>query len=222
MFSKLFAAIFALVLSTSLGAFSAAHAVTVSASYSYSGDICDDFDADGGVSGTDFNDCDEIVQDGGEVGLFGMELLGLRSHIVSDAIFTLTVRVADLFAVDGSNNAVEAFGLLLDDLFLGTLFDANTYDEAAVSTSLAASVESNIPTSGNSDTSIDLNFTVAEALIAPLVQDQKMTAWFDFQGDVNSFRDVDLTVTYEAVPLPASALFLLLGLAGLGVARRRA
>jgi len=180
------------------------------------------FDADGGVSGTDFNDCDEIVQDGGEVGLFGMELLGLRSHIVSDAIFTLTVRVADLFAVDGSNNAVEAFGLLLDDLFLGTLFDANTYDEAAVSTSLAASVESNIPTSGNSDTSIDLNFTVAEALIAPLVQDQKMTAWFDFQGDVNSFRDVDLTVTYEAVPLPASALFLLLGLAGLGVARRRA
>jgi len=72
MFSKLFAAIFALVLSTSLGAFSAAHAVTVSASYSYSGDICDDFDADGGVSGTDFNDCDEIVQDGGEVGLFGL------------------------------------------------------------------------------------------------------------------------------------------------------
>jgi len=79
MFSKLFAAIFALVLSTSLGAFSAAHAVTVSASYSYSGDICDDFDADGGVSGTDFNDCDEIVQDGGEVGLFGLICLPLMA-----------------------------------------------------------------------------------------------------------------------------------------------
>lgn len=210
------------MISLSLGMFSAANAVTVTSSYSYTGDICDDFDADGGVTGNDFNDCDEIVQNAGPIGSFAMELLGLRSHIVSDAVFALSVRVADLFAVGGSNNPRENFGFYLDGLYLGALFDASTDDEAVKSASLAASVQQNINGSTISDSSISLNFSVAASDIAPIVQDGKISAIFDFSGDVNSMRDIEFSVTYEAVPLPASGAVLLLGLAGLGWARRKA
>jgi len=69
----------AALVSLSIGGFattdnSAANAVTVASNFSYSGDICDDFDADGGVSGTDYNDCDQMVFENGPVGTFTMEL----------------------------------------------------------------------------------------------------------------------------------------------------
>jgi len=211
----------ALILSLTFGAFSAANAVTVTSTYSYVGDICDDFDADGGATGADFNDCNEIVQDGGATGLFGMELLGLRAHIVSDALFTLSVQVADLFSVGGGNNPNEAFGFSLDNVFLGNLFDDSTADEAAINGSLAASVQANIDASPKSDSAIDLSFSVAAADIAPIIQDGRMTAWFDFSGDVNSMRNIELTVNYAAIPLPAGGALLLAGLLGLGAVRRR-
>lgn len=203
------------------GAFTAANAVTVSSAYSYVGDICDDFDADGGVSGTDFNDCNQLVHENGPVGRFSMELLGLRAHIVSDAIFNFSVRVADLFAVGGGNNPKERFGFSLDTLSLGTLFDGSTADEAAQSASLATAVQSSIDASYSSDSSLDLTFSVAGADIAPSLQDGKLTAYLDFKGDVNSFRDIDFSVSYAAIPLPATGLLLGLGLAGFGFAGRR-
>ena len=205
----------------SLGVFAPAHATTVTSSYSYVGDICDDFDTDGGVSGTDFNDCDQIVFEDRPVGTFAMELLGLRAHIVSDAIFTFSVRVADVFAVGGGNNAGERFGISLDTLFLGTLFDQTTADEALISPGLAASVQASIDASTSSDGSLDLSFAVSGADIAPSLQDGRLTALLDFQGDVNSMRDIDFSVTYTAVPLPASGLVLAFGLVGLFALRRK-
>ena len=211
----------AAIASLSLGVFSAAQATTVTSSYSYLGDICDDFDADGGVSGTDFNDCDQIVFEDRSMGTFAMELLGLRAHIVSDAIFTFSVRVADVFAFGGGNNSRERFGFSLDNLFLGTLFDQSTDDEALLSPSLAASVQANIERSFSSDSPIDLTFSVGKADIAPNLQDGRLTALLNFQGDVNSIRDIEFSVTYAAVPVPASRLLLALGLLGLRAAGRR-
>ncbi len=223
MFSKFKTVICALTLGIASFAPLTAQAVSVTASSSYIGDICDDFDADGGPSGIDFNDCKDAVQNGGPVGLFGLEVLGLRSHIVSDAVFTISASVADLFLVGGGNNPIEHFGFSLDNIFLGTLFDESTVDEAIINAGLAASVEDNIAASTGSDSSIELNFSMSAAEIAPIVQDQRITAWFDFQGaGVNSMRNLTLSVSYEAVPLPASGLFLVFGLAGLGLARRRA
>ncbi len=221
MLNRVSISLLAVLIAASTGVFAPAQAVTVTSSASYIGDICDDFDADGGQSGTDFNDCDEIVHNGGPVGSFTMELLGLRSHIVSDALFTLSVRVADLFGADGQNNPGERFGLWLDGLNLGVLFDGSTDDEAIVSDSLAASVQANIDTAGISDDAVNLSFFVAQADLTPVVRDQRISAVFDFQGDVNSIRDVQMSVTYAAVPLPLSGLLLGMGLAGFGLARRR-
>jgi len=104
---------------------------------------------------------------------------------------------------------------------LGTLFDDTTSDEAALSPSLAASVQANIDNATSSDSSFDLNFSLASDVIAPALQDGKLTAFLDFKGDVNSIRDIDFSVTYAAIPLPAAGLLLAFGLAGAGMVRRK-
>jgi len=202
----------------------AAQAVTVTQSSTYIGDVCDDFDSDGGTSGTDFNDCNEIIQNGAPMGYFTMDLLGLNPLATSSALFTISSTVFDLFNTGGGNNSSENFALSFDGFSLGTLFDASTADENAVSPSLANSVQSNIDASTKSDSAVSLSFSLALADFKPLVNDGKITALFDFSNDsnVNSFRDVVVSVTYAAVPLPLGLGLLLAAFGGLGfVARRR-
>ncbi len=204
------------------GAPGTAEAVTVTGSYTYIGDICDDFDADGGASGTDFNDCDEIVQSNGSpVGTFGMNISGLNPRISSDATFSLSVRVADLFGVGGGNNPRESFGFRLEDYRLGNLFDETTADEAAINAGLAASVQSSIDASTASSGAVNLIWTMAAADLYPIVQDGTIGGYFDFTGDVNSMRDIDFSVTYAAVPVPASGALIVAGLGLLGFMRRK-
>lgn len=206
-----------------LSAATAAQAVTVTQSSSYSGDVCDDFDSDGGTSGNDFNDCNEIIQNGAPIGYFTMDLLGLNPNPISSALFTVSSTVFDLFDVGGGNNPTENFALSFDGFSLGTLFDASTSDEARVSPSLANSVQSNIDASTKSDSAVLLSFSLAIADFEPLVNDGKITALFDFSNDsnVNSFRDVTISVTYAAVPLPLGLALLLTAIGGLGLAGRR-
>ena len=215
-----------IIAATVFGLFSvtAAQAVTVTQTSTYIGDVCDDFDSDGGTSGTDFNDCNQAIQNGGPLGYFTMDLLGLNPLPTSSALFTITSSVFDLFNAGGGNNPFESFGFALDSLNFGTLFDGTTSDEAAVNAELPTSVQSNIDASTKSDSPISLSFSLALAEFEPLVNDGKITALFDFGNDsnVNSFRDVSISVTYAAVPLPIGFGLLLVALAGLGfVARRR-
>ena len=209
-----------LVTSFSFGSLSAAYGATVSASAIHIGDVCDDFDADGGDTNADFNDCDEIIHNGGPIGQFSLDLLGLKRDPLSDGTFTISARKADLFQVGGGNNPLERFGFGLDYLNFGTLFDGSTADETAINPSLGAAVDQSIADSVGSDTAIDLTFTLAQNILAGIVGDGQISALFNFQGDVNSIRDLSVSVTYAAVPLPLGGALMLGGLAVFGASRR--
>lgn len=214
---------FGLICSVITAEDAAAFTYAKNASVSYFGDICDDFDADGGLSGTDFNDCGEIVQNDGPVGSFSFTLDDLSKGIVSDAAFSLTAYRADLFRAGGGNSRNEYFGFSLDDFGLGTLFDETVADEAKINPWLASSVEANIEKARRSDDSIELSWNMPKVEIWPLIQDKSISATFAFSDEINSMRDVKLSVSYDAtpVPVPFGAMMMATGIAALGFAGRR-
>ena len=201
----------------------AANALTVTSSNSYIGDICDDFDSNGGATGTDFNDCNEIVQNGGPLGLFSLGLENLKSFATSAAHFDVSVRISDLFGVGGGNNPIENFALRLDNYALGTLFDASIHDEALINAGLAQSVQANIDASTASHGPINLAFSLTVGEITPLIADGRIDMFFDFSSDggVNSMRDISISVNYSAVPLPAGGIPFVLALAAVGFCANR-
>ncbi|MEM7523443.1 MAG: VPLPA-CTERM sorting domain-containing protein, partial [Pseudomonadota bacterium] len=206
----------ALALMTTNGA----HAATAGGTAAFAGDICTlDIDAESG-----FDDCRTLLQPGADnpVGVFSLTIDELDTKAFSDATITITSSLADLFKPLGDNDAAEHFGLSIDGVSFGVLFDETKADERAINPGLADSVGANISAATASRDAISLVFTIAQADFAGLVADGSLTALFDFRTDesVGNFVDPTFSVSY-AVPLPASMMLMLSGLAGLFYLGRR-
>lgn len=193
-----------------------ANAFTVSYTASATGNLCKIYDAN---PSNGLNDCNEInQQNGNPQGLFSLTLTGLARQSLSAARFRLTVADADVFAPTGGNSTGEFFGLFLDSLFLGTLFDGSTKDESAgPARGLAGAVQSSIARSGAAPHALDLGFTLQKQLFNTLIRDGTLTTFFDFRQDrnINRFVNPSITVSYTTPKSTQIAAVALPGTLGL-------
>lgn len=131
--------------------------------------------------------------------------------ILGDATFNFTVN-GDL------NSSNEFVDVSIDGVSLGRVFDNNTTNDPF-------NFASDIGNQSQSD--LSGSATISNAIFAPLIADGILNLTFNFSGPVDfagTVNKLEGSITFtevSSVPLPASALFLLSGIFGLGVLRRR-
>jgi len=221
----------ALVALLAAGGASGALAATVSASDAFAGDLCSTDVASAGG----FDDCATIQGNNGVRGVYDFLLTGLDPAPTSDVTIRLTSTSADLFNVNGTNNSIERFRLLIGGTNFGRLFDRLTEDETAINAQLGASVQQNIldniarPVANRSTGPIDLQFDISASMFRSLLSsDNSLTISLDFRQDqnINRFSDPTVSVSYQVadvntVPLPATGWMLIAGVGGLAAVKRR-